>query len=158
MAALLEVPSLVDDQYRRLVAQVLDQQGAHVIAHGVGVPHCPGQEMLHPIRGGVPGVLGDGPAVLAGQVGKQPAHERLGAPAKLHPGEPAGDPAHHLVEQLLPAGRVDRYAVACGHRLMLGSHTTASSTVAALVRSSAPSLSSQVTIYGWSTSQPLAAG
>jgi hypothetical protein len=33
---------------------------------------------------------------------------------------------------------------------MLGSHTTASSTVAALVRSSAPSLSSQVTIYGWS--------
>ena len=62
----------------------------------------------------------------------------------------AGDPAHHLVEQLLPAGRVDRYAVASGHRLMLGSHTTASSTVAALVRSSAPSLSSQVTIYGWS--------
>jgi hypothetical protein len=34
---------------------------------------------------------------------------------------------------------------------MLGSHTTASSTVAALVRSSALSLSSQVTIYGWST-------
>jgi hypothetical protein len=116
------------------------------------------REMLHPIRGGVPGLLGNRPAVLAGQVRKQPAHERLGAPAKLHPGEPAGDPAHHLVEQLLPAGRVDRYAVACGHRLMLGSHTTASSTVAALVRSSTPSLSSQVTIYGWSTSQPLAAG
>jgi hypothetical protein len=36
--------------------------------------------------------------------------------------------------------------VARGHRLMLGSHTTASSTVAALVRSSALSLSSQVTI------------
>jgi hypothetical protein len=37
---------------------------------------------------------------------------------------------------------------------MLGSHTTASSTVAALVRSSALSLSSQVTIYGWSTNHP----
>jgi hypothetical protein len=36
---------------------------------------------------------------------------------------------------------------------MLGSHTTASSTVAALVRSSALSLSSQVTIYGWSIKQ-----
>jgi hypothetical protein len=33
---------------------------------------------------------------------------------------------------------------------MLGSHTTASSTVAALVRSPALSLSSQITIYGWS--------
>jgi predicted DNA-binding protein (MmcQ/YjbR family) len=38
--------------------------------------------MLHPIRGGVPGLLGNRPAVLAGQVRKQPAHERLGPPTK----------------------------------------------------------------------------
>jgi hypothetical protein len=26
--------------------------------------------------------------------------------AKVHPSEPTCDPAHHLVEQLLPAGRI----------------------------------------------------
>ena len=31
---------------------------------------------------------------------------RPGAPAKVHPSEPTCDPAHHLVEQLLPAGRI----------------------------------------------------
>jgi isoamylase len=31
---------------------------------------------------------------------------RPGPPAKVHPSEPTCDPAHHLVEQLLPAGRV----------------------------------------------------
>jgi hypothetical protein len=41
--------------------------------------------------------------------------------------------------------------VACGHRVIFGCpHTTGSSPVAALVRSPAPSLTSKVTISGWS--------
>jgi hypothetical protein len=84
-----------------------------------------GWERLHPIRAGVAGVLGDRPAVLAWQVGQQPAHERLGPPPQIHPAEPTCDPAQQLVEQLLPAGGVDVYAVACGHRLIFGCpHTT----------------------------------
>jgi hypothetical protein len=41
--------------------------------------------------------------------------------------------------------------VACGHRLIFGcAHNTGSSTVAALACSPAlPTLTSQVTIYGW---------
>jgi hypothetical protein len=62
----LRSPRLVDHQHRVRVAQVLDQHGAHVVAHGVGVPHCPGQQVLHPIGAGVAGVLGDRPAVLSG--------------------------------------------------------------------------------------------
>jgi hypothetical protein len=44
--------------------------------------------------------------------------------------------------------------VACGHRLSFGcAHNAGSSTVAALVCSPAlATLTSQVTIYGWSTS------
>jgi hypothetical protein len=44
--------------------------------------------------------------------------------------------------------------VACGHRLIFGcTHNTGSSTVAALACSLAlPTLTSKITIYGWSTS------
>jgi hypothetical protein len=85
VAALLEVAGLVDHQHRALLAEVLDQQGAHVVAGAVFVPHRPGQQVLHPVRAGIPGVLGNRPAVLAGQVGQQPAYERPGAPSGLHP-------------------------------------------------------------------------
>ena len=70
--------------------------------------------MLHPVRGGVPGLLGDGPAVLASQARQQPQHERPGPPPRLHPGEPACDPPHQLIELFLPPDRV--YAEPSGHR------------------------------------------
>jgi len=99
---------------------MLHQVAADVIAQRVLIPHRPTKQVLHPIRAGVADVLGDRPAVLAWQVGQQPAHERLGPPARLHPRESARDPAQQLVEQLLPVGRVDGYAVAYGHRLIFG--------------------------------------
>jgi hypothetical protein len=148
--ALLEVARLVDDQHGVRLAEVLDQVGAEVVADAVLVPDRPGQQVLHPVRAGVAGVLGERPAVLARQVGQQPAHERPGSPARLHPRKPARDPAQQLVQSCLPAGRINPYAVAGGHRLSLGCpHNTGSSTLAALVRSPALPLTSQVTIYGW---------
>jgi hypothetical protein len=69
-------------------------------------------------------VLGDRPAVLSRQVSQQATDERLGPPPQIRPSEPTCDPAHQLIEQLLPAGRVNVYAVACGHRLMFGPHNT----------------------------------
>jgi hypothetical protein len=104
--ASLEVAGLVDDQHRVRVAQVLDEVGAHVVADRVLVPDGPGEQVLHPVRGSITGVLSDRPAVLAWQVSEQAAHERPGPPAKVHPSEPTCDPAQHLVELLLPAGRI----------------------------------------------------
>jgi hypothetical protein len=132
--ALLEVAGLVDDQHRLRVAEVLDHIVTDVVADRVFIPHRSGEQVLHAVRVGVAGVLGDRPAVLAGQIGQQPDHERPGAPAWLDPSEPARDPAQQRVKAGSPAGRV--YAVACGHRLMFGPHNTRSSTVAALVCSS----------------------
>jgi hypothetical protein len=67
-------------------------------------------------------------------------------------GNRRANPAHHLLEQHLPPGRVNLDAVACGHRPIFGCvHNTGSSTVAALLRSPAPPLTSQVTNSGWST-------
>ena len=117
--------------------RVLDQVVAKVITHLVVIPHRPGQRVLHPVRVGIAGVLSDRPAVLAWQLREQAAHERPGSPPKIRPSEPTCDPAQQLVEQLLPAGGVDVYAVACGHCLMFGPHNTRSSAVAALVYSSA---------------------
>jgi hypothetical protein len=53
--------------------------------------------------------------VFSGQVGQQSEHERSGAAAGFYAGEPTGDTAQQLVEDLLPAGR--SYAVAGGHRV-----------------------------------------
>jgi hypothetical protein len=66
----------------------------------------------------IPGVLSQRPAVLAGQLGQQPAHERGCSPPGFHPSEVAGDTAQQLTQGLLPAGGI--YAWACGHRLIFG--------------------------------------
>ena len=54
LGALLEISGLVDDQHRLGVAKALDQIGAEVIADAVLVPHRPAEQMLHPIRLGLP--------------------------------------------------------------------------------------------------------
>jgi hypothetical protein len=155
VAALLEVAGLVDYQHPGGVSQVLQQPVADVVADLVVVPHCAGQQVLQAVGAGLAGVLGDRPAVLAWQVGQQPEHQRPGMPSRLHPAEPAGDPAQQLLQSRLPAGR--GYAVASGHRVSFGCpHTTGSSPVAALVCRPAqavpnPRLTSKVTISGWST-------
>jgi hypothetical protein len=121
---LLEVAGLVDGQHRLLVAEVPDQVAADIVTDRVLIPHRSSQQVLHPVGVGVAGVLSDRPAVFAWQVGQQPTYERLGPPAEIHPGKPARDPAQQLLEQLRPAGRINLYAVACGHRLMFGPHIT----------------------------------
>jgi hypothetical protein len=77
---------------------VLDQVVAHVIADGVLVPDRPSQQVLQAVGAGLAGVLSDRPAVLAWQVGQQPEHQRPGVPSRLHPAEPAGDPAQQLLQ------------------------------------------------------------
>jgi hypothetical protein len=62
--ALLEEPGLVHHQHRAWIAQVLQDVGAQIIADQVGIPLGGGQQPLHPIRGGLAGVLGQLPAVF----------------------------------------------------------------------------------------------
>jgi hypothetical protein len=118
--ALLEVPGLVDHQHRTLLTEVLDQVVAHVVADPVVVPDRPGQQVLQAVGGGLAGVLGNRPAVLAWQVRQESAHERPGVPPWLHPGKPARDPTQQLLQSRLPTGRVNLYAVAGGHRPIFG--------------------------------------
>ena len=93
---------------------MLRDVAAQVIADAVGVPPGPRQQVLHPVRRGIPGLLGDRPAVLARQLGQQAQHERPRPAPRLHPAETRADPEHQLIECPEPAVRV--YAVASGHR------------------------------------------
>ena len=64
LGALLQEPGLVDHQHRIVVAEVLHDVVAQVVADRVGVPVGVVEQPLHRIRGGVPGLLGQRPAVL----------------------------------------------------------------------------------------------
>jgi threonine dehydrogenase-like Zn-dependent dehydrogenase len=52
-------------QHRVRIAEVLKEVVPDVVADCVGIPDRTGEQVLHAIRGGVPGVLGQGPAVGA---------------------------------------------------------------------------------------------
>jgi len=79
----------------------------------------PGQQVLHPVRSPVPGMLGDRPAVLARQLRQQAQHERPGPAPRLRPAEPGTGPGHQLIEYPQPAARV--YAGASGHQKIIAS-------------------------------------
>ena len=93
---------------------MLDDVAARVVADAVGVPFRAGQQVLHPVRRRVPGVLSDGPAVLAGQLSQQAQHERPGPAPRLHPAEPAPGPGQQLVKYAQPPAGA--YAGASGHQ------------------------------------------
>jgi hypothetical protein len=114
---LLDIPGLIDHEHRAGVAQMLDDVAAYVIAHPVGIPARPRQKVLHAARRRVPGMLGDGPAVLPGQAGQQPRHERPRPAPRLHPAETMPDTQHYVIQDARPALRV--YAVASGHRTII---------------------------------------
>jgi hypothetical protein len=71
---------------------------------------CRASRYSHAVRIRVAGVFGDGPAILAGQVGEQPEHEPADPAAGLDPREPGRQPIEQPVG--LGAPPPDIYAVA----------------------------------------------
>jgi len=76
---------------------------AQIIADAVGVPLGACEQVLHPVRCGMPG---DCPAVLGRQFRQQAQHERSGPVPWLHLAETSPGPGHQLIEYLQPAARV----------------------------------------------------
>ena len=60
----------VDSAQHTRITDLLDHGRTHIVADRIGVPPGRGQQVLHAVRGGVPGLLGDRPAVLAPQPGQ----------------------------------------------------------------------------------------
>lgn len=74
----------IDDQHRILVVQLLDDELADVVADRVGVSPGLRQQMLQAVRGSVPRVLGERPAILARQVRQQPEDQCPRPAARFH--------------------------------------------------------------------------
>ena len=86
------------------MAQVLGDVPEQVVADGVGVPVGPGEQVLHPIRGGLPEVLGELPSVLPPGLAQQPTDVPGRPPPGLAPGEPPADPLAHRGQLVGPLG------------------------------------------------------
>lgn len=107
----------VDHQHSVAVTEGLGHVGTQVITHLVGVPRRPGQQVPHPVRIPIPGMLGDRPTVLPRQLRQQPHDEPTGSPTGFHPSESATDPRPQPVRFHRPPGWL--YAVTHGHSLII---------------------------------------
>jgi hypothetical protein len=85
------------------VGEVVHHIAAQILPHRLGVPRRPRQQVLHPVRSGVTGLIRDRPTVRARQPGQQTEQERASPPARLDPAEPRPDQAHQLIEARPPA-------------------------------------------------------
>jgi hypothetical protein len=126
--ALLQVPGLVDDQnpVPGIGAGVVAPAGevVHDVVPQIGhdhvvVPHRPAQQVLHPVRGRVAGVLGQRPAVRPRQPRQQPCQEPPHPTPRLDPGEPGRDPRHDLLEARPPS--LGLYPDLVGHAMIVKS-------------------------------------
>jgi hypothetical protein len=105
VVALLLLAGLVQDRDRAHAeragavgdGQVLDHEVPHDAHRGVGLPRGVVEQTLHLVRGTVPGRLGQGPAVLAGQVAHQPGDVLASLQAGLAAGEHLPDPAQQFL-------------------------------------------------------------
>ena len=130
VTALLQISRLVHDQNRVGVTQVLRDELTHVRADLPVIPLRPAEQVLHPVRRGVPGVLGDRPTVLPRQRRQQPSHEVPHPPTRLRPAETRSHGQHQVVEQHPPPLSV--YPISRSHRrVMVSPHNRPCSTVAA---------------------------
>ena len=122
VAALLQIAGLAGDQDHVVGAQMVDDVAAQGGGQGVLVQACPAEQVLDPVRGGVCGLLGQGPAVLTGQQGEQGTDHLVGGGAGLGSGQVGvDDRVGEVVQQVRPT--LGRWAGGCGHRLgILCSH------------------------------------
>jgi hypothetical protein len=98
VTALFQKASLIDHQHGLRIPQMLDDIAAQRIAHRLGVPQRPAQQMLKGIRRGIPAHLGQLPAVLALGRTQQAAQIGHGPLPRLSALEIGGQAALNIVQ------------------------------------------------------------
>jgi hypothetical protein len=72
---------------------MIDHKLTQVIAHPVGIPHRPPQQVLHPIRRRLTSMLSNRPAILARQVSQQSQDKCPNPSPRFDPAEPTRHPS-----------------------------------------------------------------
>jgi hypothetical protein len=123
------VAGLVHDQHRVAAVRTLLPGQAScrpvrgAVEYALVIAAGAGQQVLHPVRAGVPGRLGDGPAVVIVQLGQQAVHHVPAGHAGLPPSETRRDPSQQVTEQAGVRGII--YAGTSGCRLSVLFHKLA---------------------------------
>ena len=99
----LGVGGLVHDQYHVALVLACGQvPGRPVrgrVEYSLVIAAGAGQQVLHPVRAGMPGRRGDCPAVVILQLHQQAVHHIAAGHAGLPPGEARRDPSQKVIEQ-----------------------------------------------------------
>jgi hypothetical protein len=116
LLALLDLAGLIDRPDRQAAAaagaggglvQPGNSEPAHHFHHRDGVPDRPGEQPLHPVRGPVPGPLGQRPAVTPGQIAHQRGRVLARLQPRLHPHETGPQQFQQL--SAFPPAQADAY-------------------------------------------------
>jgi hypothetical protein len=102
--ALLDESGVINDQDALVGAEVFGDVSLQVVAYPVGLPAALPQEVLQPVRGGVPGELGQLPGVLAPHGPEQSSHVVPHSASGLDAGEAVSDPQEEFFQLLFPHG------------------------------------------------------
>jgi hypothetical protein len=122
---LLEDAGLIDHQHAGGVAQFLAHVGLQVVAHGIGVPFGAVEQVLEAVRGGVSGVFGQLPPILALEGAEQAGEVRAQMSPCFAAGEVATQAGEDGVQGSGPPGRVGRRRIREGAARSAGSHVRA---------------------------------
>jgi hypothetical protein len=85
--------SLIDDEHRSRIPQLLDDVRPQVVPYGIRVPVGRRQQPLQAVRGPLAGLLGELPTVLALHRPGQPAQVSQGAAPRFGAPKPGADPS-----------------------------------------------------------------
>ena len=100
--ALLEKASLVDDQHRVFVTEMLDHIIAHQIAQRIGVPPIAAQKLLLAPRAGIARRFRPHPASLAPFFAQQSVHERARTRRRTRLRKQRTHPSLHVPQRRRP--------------------------------------------------------
>ena len=117
LVPLLQKSRLVHHQNSMDVAQMLHHVVPEIVANQVGVPDVGGQQVLHPIGGGVPRLLRQLPAVLAFHGTEQPPQVVQRPPTRLGTPESSRNALVYPFDSLGPTGHLRHIFYHTYHRL-----------------------------------------
>ena len=129
--ALLDEPGLVEDQHPVVLAEVLEDVSAHVVAHPAGFPLGTAEQVLEPVGRAVTGLLGELPGVLTLHRTQQTTYVITRASTRLHTTEPARNTSEQVVKPSRPLVDLDRYAIHEHHSIKQSSKTQSTTVVLA---------------------------
>jgi hypothetical protein len=115
----LHIGGLIHDQDRVFATpglvsmQLPDRPVRGFVQHRLVIAAGAGQQVLHPARAGVPGGLGEGPAVVIVEFGQQAVHHATARQPRLPAGEAPSDPRHQVIKQALVPAMVYRDSSGC---------------------------------------------